>query len=133
VFRTRVGDLEKDQAMLMERSPLCHAERIRTPLAVFQGANDPRVKIHESDQMVAAIRRRGGTVLYVVYPDEGHGFRREPNRMDFLGRTEAFLSEHLGGRLEPPVAMPGHTAKVVQGVPQAPEIRCALPAANPRP
>lgn len=124
IFRTRVGDLDAERAMLMDRSPLCHAEAIRTPLAIFQGANDPRVKIHESDQIVAAIRRRGGQVLYVVYPDEGHGFRREPNRMDFLARTESFLAIHLGGRAEPATPQKGATARIVTGVPAAQPIRC---------
>ncbi|MDY0000333.1 MAG: S9 family peptidase [Polyangia bacterium] len=133
VFRTRVGDLDKDRAMLLDRSPLCHAHKIRAPLAVFQGANDPRVKIHESDQMVAAIRRRGGKVLYVVYPDEGHGFRREPNRMDFIGRAEAFLAEHLGGRLETLSPVRGSTAKIVTAVPKAAEIRCEAPPRQDHP
>jgi dipeptidyl aminopeptidase/acylaminoacyl peptidase len=112
VFKTRVGDPVKDREMLRQRSPLYFADRIRTPLAIFQGANDPRVKIAESNQIVAAIRKRGGKVLYVVYPDEGHGFRRTPNRLDFLARTEAFLARHLGGRLEPPRPIPGATAQV---------------------
>jgi len=124
IFTTRVGDLKKDYNQLMDRSPLCHADKIRTPLAIFQGANDPRVKIHESDQIVAAIRRRGGKVLYVVYPDEGHGFRREPNRMDFLARTEVFLAKHLGGRLQPFAAVKGSKAFVRVGIPKAAAVKC---------
>jgi len=124
IFSTRVGDLKKDHNRLMDQSPLCHADRIKTPLAIFQGANDPRVKIHESDQIVAAIRKRGGRVLYVVYPDEGHGFRREPNRMDFLARTEQFLARHLGGRLQPFAVVRGSTALVRTGVPSAAPVKC---------
>lgn len=124
VFGTRVGDLKKDYNALMDRSPLCHADKITTPLAIFQGANDPRVKIHESDQIVAAIRKRKGKVLYVVYPDEGHGFRREPNRMDFLARTERFLAKHLGGRLQPFAAVTGSKAIVRVGVPKAAAVKC---------
>ncbi len=112
VFSTRVGDLKADREMLRRRSPLYFAHRIRTPLAIFQGANDPRVKISESDQMVQAIRRRGGRVLYVVYPDEGHGFKGPANRLDFIGRTEGFLSRHLGGRLEPFRKIPGSSAQI---------------------
>lgn len=112
VFKTRVGDPVADKEMLRKRSPLYFADRIRTPLAIFQGANDPRVKIAESNQIVAAIRKRKGQVLYVVYPDEGHGFRRAPNRLDFLARTERFLARHLGGRLEPLSRIPGATARV---------------------
>ncbi len=128
IFNTRVGDLKKDYNMLMDRSPLCHAHKIKTPLAIFQGANDPRVKIHESDQIVAAIRNRGGKVLYVVYPDEGHGFRREPNRMDFLARTEGYLAKHLGGRAQPFEAVKGSKAEVRTGIPKGAAVNC-----TPRP
>ncbi|MFH2008495.1 MAG: S9 family peptidase [bacterium] len=112
VFRVRVGDIDSDKDMLKARSPLYFADRIKTPLAIFQGANDPRVKIGESNQIVAAIRKRGGKVLYVVYPDEGHGFRREPNRMDFLARTEEFLGKHLRGRVQPFAEVPGSKGEV---------------------
>jgi dipeptidyl aminopeptidase/acylaminoacyl peptidase len=70
-------------------------------LLVGQGANDPRVTKKEADQIVDAIKKRGGDVEYVVYPDEGHGFARPENRLDFYGRAESFLSKHLGGRSEP--------------------------------
>jgi len=97
-----VGDPSKpDERKDMEaRSPLFRVDRIRAPLLVGQGANDPRVTQKESDQIVAAIRARGGVVEYVVYPDEGHGFARPENRLDFYGRAESFLSRHLGGRSE---------------------------------
>ncbi|MBU1219652.1 S9 family peptidase [Myxococcota bacterium] len=111
LFSVRVGDIEKDLKMIRERSPLHYADRIKTPLAIFQGANDPRVKVSESDQMVQAIRKNKKEVMYIVYPDEGHGFKREPNRMDFLARTEVFLAKYLKGRFEPWTAWPGHTAK----------------------
>ncbi|MBU1533896.1 S9 family peptidase [Myxococcota bacterium] len=112
IFKTRVGDLATEEKMLKERSPLYHADRIKTPLAIFQGANDPRVKIHESNQIVKAIRKNKGKVLYVVYPDEGHGFRREPNRMDYIARTEGFLAKYLGGRAQPHKAIKGSTAEI---------------------
>jgi dipeptidyl aminopeptidase/acylaminoacyl peptidase len=101
IFRVRVGDLARDAKMLRARSPLHFAQRIRTPLLIFQGQNDPRVKARESEQIVRAIRKRGGRVRYVVYTDEGHGIRRPENRLDFTGRTEAFLARYLGGRVEP--------------------------------
>lgn len=111
-FQVRVGDLEKDKEMLQQQSPLSHADKIKTPLFIFQGANDPRVKQAESDQIVKAIRDRKGRVDYVVYTDEGHGFRRPPNKIDYLGRTEVFLAEHLGGQAEPYQKQDGSSAEV---------------------
>jgi dipeptidyl aminopeptidase/acylaminoacyl peptidase len=83
-------------------------------LLIGQGANDPRVKQAESEQIVAAIEKNRGSVTYVVYPDEGHGFARPDNRIDFQGREERFLADHLGGRYEPMIAdpHPGSTAVV---------------------
>lgn len=112
IFRVRVGDRKRDRRMLRQRSPLHFAHRIRTPLLIFQGKNDPRVKPAESEQIVRAIRRRGGKVGYVFYPDEGHGLRRAANRLDFAGRVEAFLGRHLGGRVEPYVLQEGTSAEV---------------------
>ncbi len=110
IFRLRVGDRVRDRTMLYQRSPLNFAHRIRTPLLIFGGKNDPRVKLAESAQIVRAIRRRGGKVGYVVYPDEGHGLRRAANRLDFAGRVERFLGRHLGGRVEPYVLQGGTSA-----------------------
>ncbi|NJN64697.1 MAG: S9 family peptidase [Acidobacteria bacterium] len=97
-------DFDDDERREMEfihaRSPLFHVERVRCPMLVAQGANDPRVKKAESDQFVAAMRAKGLAVDYVVYDDEGHGFARPENRLDFYRRAEAFLAEHLGGRSE---------------------------------
>jgi dipeptidyl aminopeptidase/acylaminoacyl peptidase len=93
------------------------ADRIIRPLLIGQGANDPRVKQAESEQIVAAIERNHGSVIYVVYPDEGHGFARPENRTDFNARAEAFLGTHLAGRVEPMegTKIPGSTA-IVRGV-----------------
>jgi len=93
----RVGNLEEEAEMLQERSPLNHVDSIRVPMLVVQGANDPRVVKEESDQMVRALRESGNAVTYVVYEDEGHGFAREPNRLDFAGRVEQFLYRHVPG------------------------------------
>ena len=84
------------------------------PLLIGQGANDPRVKQAETDQIVAAIEKNGHEVTYVVYPDEGHGFARPENAMDFNARAEAFLGQVLGGRVEPLSGErnPGSTAVV---------------------
>ena len=70
-------------------------------MLIGQGANDPRVIRSASDRIVAAIAKNDGHVIYVVYPDEGHGFGRVPNRIDFEAREEKFLAAHLGGRYEP--------------------------------
>ncbi len=103
LFTTRVGDprTPEGRALLTARSPLTHAEKIRRPLLIAQGANDPRVKQAESDQIVAAMAKNGIGVTYVVYPDEGHGFAKPKNRMSFYAVTDAFLGKCLGGRYEP--------------------------------
>ncbi len=91
-----VGHPEQDRELLRARSPFFHVDRIRAPLLIGQGANDPRVKRTESIQIVTALRRRGHPVEYVEYPDEGHGFYRTENQLDFFGRSERFLLRHLG-------------------------------------
>jgi dipeptidyl aminopeptidase/acylaminoacyl peptidase len=100
MFETRVGSLS-DSAYLDSISPLMFVDRITDPLLIGQGANDPRVKLSESDQIVAAMNERGIPVTYVVFPDEGHGFARPENSMAFNAIVETFLAEHLGGRFEP--------------------------------
>ncbi len=99
----RVGDhrTEEGRAFLWSRSPLAHADRIRRPLLIGHGANDPRVARDESDQIVAAMGANDVPVTYVLFPDEGHGFVRPPNRLAFRAVTEAFLGAVLGGRVEP--------------------------------
>ncbi|MDX6646616.1 MAG: hypothetical protein QOK40_2343, partial [Miltoncostaeaceae bacterium] len=87
-------------ADLEARSPLNFVDRIRAPLLVIQGANDPRVTKGESDQIVAALRARGVAVEYLVKDDEGHGFVKPENRMDAYRAIERFLAAHLGGRAE---------------------------------
>lgn len=110
MFRKRVGDLEKEEEFLKSRSPLFFVDRIKAPLLIGQGANDPRVKQTESDQIVAALRKAKKPVEYIIYTDEGHGFARPENRMHFYARTEAFLARHLGGRAEPADDVKGHSA-----------------------
>jgi dipeptidyl aminopeptidase/acylaminoacyl peptidase len=90
-----VGDPEKDKAAMTATSPVFHADRIRVPLLVAQGAHDPRVNIEESNQMVAALKKRGIDVTYMVKDNEGHGFRNEENRFDFYQAMEDFLAKHL--------------------------------------
>jgi dipeptidyl aminopeptidase/acylaminoacyl peptidase len=111
-WRRRAGDFEKDEALNRERSPLYHVDAIRAPLLVGQGKNDVRVTIANADSMVSALRARGREVTYVVYPDEGHGFARPENAMDFYGRVEEFLARHLRGRAEPWRPQSGATAEL---------------------
>ena len=90
-----VGDVEKDSAMLREVSPVFHVDKIKAPLFIAQGANDPRVNIDESDQMVKAMKEKGIEVEYLVKKDEGHGFRNEENRFEFYRAMEKFLNLKL--------------------------------------
>jgi len=89
------GDPVKDSVMLREVSPVFHVDKIKAPLFIAQGANDPRVNKDESDQMVKAMKDRGLEVEYMVKENEGHGFRNEENRFDFYRAMEAFLEKHL--------------------------------------
>lgn len=99
----RVGDprTEAGRKLLAERSPITRVEAISKPLLIMQGANDPRVKQAESDQIVAAMKAKRLPVTYVIYPDEGHGFARPENRTSSYAISEGFLSKCLGGRFEP--------------------------------
>lgn len=114
MFYTRMGDPEKDKELLRAASPLFSADKIKIPMLIGQGANDPRVNQAESEQIVAALEKNGQHAVYVVYTDEGHGFARPENRIDFNARAEKFLSEQLGGRYEPLGGdkIPGSTAGV---------------------
>ncbi|MFU8896242.1 MAG: alpha/beta fold hydrolase [Gammaproteobacteria bacterium] len=100
LFTLRMGDpdTEEGRAQLERQSPINHVDNIQRPLLVIHGANDPRVKQAEADQIVVAMRERDLPVEYIVAPDEGHGFRGNENRLAMFARTEAFLARHLGGR-----------------------------------
>ncbi len=108
----RVGNLETEEEFLKSRSPLFFADRIQKPLLIGQGANDPRVKQSESDQIVNAMQQAGLPVQYVLYTDEGHGFARPENRLHFFAIAEEFLAKYLGGRFEPLADIPGHSGIV---------------------
>lgn len=94
-------DTEDGQKLYKERSPLTYAENIKKPLLIVQGANDPRVKQAESDQIVASLQKHNIPVVYVVYPDEGHGLARPENRLSFYAYAEVFLANFLGGDFIP--------------------------------
>ena len=102
LFYERMGDpnTAEGKAQLLRQSPLTAAAKIKTPLLVIQGANDPRVTKRESDQIVIALRDRGFPVEYMVAPDEGHGFARPVNNMAMFAIAEKFLAKYLGGRYQ---------------------------------
>ena len=97
MFHQRVGDPEKDADFLWSRSPLSRAQDIRIPMLIAQGANDPRVKQAESEQIVSALAKAGIEHEYLLFPDEGHGFAKPENRLRFYGVADRFLARHLGG------------------------------------
>ncbi|MBP6214911.1 MAG: S9 family peptidase [Chitinophagaceae bacterium] len=100
MFYELVGDPVKDSALLAEVSPAFHADKIKAPLFIAQGANDPRVNKAESDQMVEALKKRGIEVEYMVKDDEGHGFANEKNSIDFYKAMESFFARHLSASKE---------------------------------
>ncbi|MEY8739138.1 prolyl oligopeptidase family serine peptidase [Bacillales bacterium AN1005] len=95
MFYERVGDPEKDKELLTAISPLFHIDQMKAPLFVVQGANDPRVKQAESDQIVEALRERGVDVPYMLKTNEGHGFANVENQLDLYRAIEKFLNRHL--------------------------------------
>jgi dipeptidyl aminopeptidase/acylaminoacyl peptidase len=100
MLHRRVGHPERDKDLLESRSPLGHVDRIRIPLLIAQGANDPRVKESESEQIVTAMKTNGIDHEYLLFPDEGHGFAKPENRLKFYAAAERFLAKHMGGRFE---------------------------------
>lgn len=130
MFTARVGDhrTEEGKKLLNERSPLNFVERIKRPLLIGQGANDPRVKQAESDQIVKAMQEKKIPVTYVLYPDEGHGFARTENRMSFNAVAETFFAQCLGGPYEPiGDDFKGSSIKVPEGAAEIHGLPEALP------
>ena len=133
LFKDRVGDWTSDEGrkFLEDRSPLTRVDKIRKPLLIGQGANDPRVKQAESDQIVKAMQMHKIPVTYVLFPDEGHGFARPPNSLAFNAVTEAFLAKHLGGRYEPiGSAFERSSITVPTGIEEVLGLREKLPASK---
>jgi dipeptidyl aminopeptidase/acylaminoacyl peptidase len=125
----RIGDprTAEGRELLKQRSPLTFVDKISKPLLIAQGANDPRVKQAEADQIVAAMQSRHLPVTYVLYPDEGHGFARPQNRIAFYAVAEGFLAKCLGGRVEPiGNDFAGSSLKVVAGAPYIEGLPAAL-------
>jgi len=130
-FYKRMGDPNTPEglALLKERSPLYYADKIKKPLLIGQGANDPRVNVAESEQIVTAMKSRSIPVTYVVFPDEGHGFARPANNLAFFGITEQFLGKCLGGRAEAlGDDVRKSTAKVEEGAGLVPGLAAATSA-----
>ncbi|MRW86851.1 alpha/beta fold hydrolase [Pseudoduganella sp. FT26W] len=128
-FYKRMGDptTEEGKALLKERSPLNFAGDIQRPLLIGQGANDPRVNVRESEQIVDAMAAKNIPVTYVVFPDEGHGFARPVNNIAFNAVTENFLAKCLNGRAEPiGDAVKASTAQVKHGAEFAPGLADAI-------
>jgi dipeptidyl aminopeptidase/acylaminoacyl peptidase len=128
-FYKRMGDptTPEGQALLRERSPLFRADQIRRPLLIGQGANDPRVNVNESQQIVDALKAKNIPVTYVVFPDEGHGFARPQNNIAFNAVAENFLAKCLGGRAEPiGPSLKASTAEVRYGAEYAPGLAEAM-------
>lgn len=100
VFHQRVGNPVTEEEFLKSRSPLFKVDQIRIPILIGQGANDPRVKQAESEQIVEAMRSKGIPYEYMLFPDEGHGFAKPENRLKFFAAAERFLAKYLGGRYE---------------------------------
>jgi dipeptidyl aminopeptidase/acylaminoacyl peptidase len=129
VWKTRVGnpDTEEGREFLRSRSPLYNLERATKPILIAQGMRDVRVVAAESEQMVAALKKNGAPVTYVTFPDEGHGFVRNENRLAFYAVVEAFFARHLGGRYQPVGGdFAGSSIKIETGgelIPGLPEAR----------
>jgi dipeptidyl aminopeptidase/acylaminoacyl peptidase len=129
-FARRVGDPRTDEGkkLLEERSPLSRVSAIARPLLIGQGANDPRVKQAESDQIVQAMKAKQLPVTYALFPDEGHGFQRPENRIAFFAVAETFLAQHLGGVYQPiGNDFAGASIQVPAGADQVPGLAEALP------
>lgn len=135
-FHRGIGDpsTEDGRAEAVKRSPLHKVDQIQVPLLIGQGANDPRVTVVESEQIVEAMTRAELPVTYVVFPDEGHGFARPENRLAFFAVMEAFLAENcLGGRYEPiGDALQGSSLTVEAGVDGVPGLAEALEGFKPK-
>lgn len=100
MFHKRVGNPDTEEEFLKSRSPLFKVDQIEIPILIGQGANDPRVKQAESEQIVEAMKKKGLAYEYLLFEDEGHGFARPENRLKFFAAAEKFLAKHLGGRYE---------------------------------
>ncbi|TVQ21669.1 MAG: hypothetical protein EA382_13230 [Spirochaetaceae bacterium] len=120
-------ETDAGRELLTRHSLLRRVDRIRKPLLIGQGANDPRVTQAESDQIVTSMQSKEIPVVYVLYPDEGPGFARPENRLSFYAIAEAFFAEYLGGRVEPiGTDLTNSSLQVPAGADQVPGLVAAL-------
>ncbi len=136
VMKLRVGDWKSEEGIkfLESRSPLNYVDKIKKPLLIGQGANDPRVKKAEADQIAKAMTEKKIPVTYVLFHDEGHGFARPENRFAFYAVTEAFLAENLGGRYQPiGEAFTGADFSIPNGDAEVPGVKEAMKSYTPKP
>lgn len=129
MMKNRVGDWETEEGreFLKSRSPLFKAADIQRPLLIGQGAQDPRVKQVESDQIVKALEEKSIPVTYMLFPEEGHGFDRPENKLAFFAVSEVFLANHLGGRAEPiGYAFKGANFQIPSGANHVPAVQASL-------
>jgi dipeptidyl aminopeptidase/acylaminoacyl peptidase len=131
-FYKRMGDPNTPEglAQMKRQSPLYSADKIKTPLMVVQGANDPRVNKREADQIVIALRDRNYPVEYLVAPDEGHGFARPVNNMAMVAAAEKFLAKHLGGRYQESMT-PEVTKRLTEITVDPKSVTLAMPVSQP--
>lgn len=130
-LKKMIGDntTPEGKAFLTDRSPLTHVDKITKPLLIAQGANDPRVKQAEPDQIVQAMQKKKIPVTYALYSDEGHGFARPENQYSFYAITEAFLGKYLGGRVEPfGDSFKDSSVEIKAGIDLIPNLQQAIPA-----
>jgi len=130
----RVGDPRTvdGRELLMSRSPITKVDAIEKPLIIFQGANDQRIKLSDSDEFVEAMTQNNKPVTYAIFEDEGHDFIRPENRMAFHAVAEAFLAQCLGGRYEPiSDALIGSSMQVIAGAERVEGLEEALAARAP--
>ncbi len=136
VMKLRVGDWKSEEGIkfLESRSPLNYVDKIKKPLLIGQGANDPRVKKAEADQIAKAMTEKKIPVTYVLFHDEGHGFARPENRFAFYAVTEAFLAENLDGRYQPiGEAFTGADFSIPNGDAEVPGVKEAMKSYTPKP
>jgi dienelactone hydrolase len=128
-------DTEAGKAFLESRSPVKFADLIMRPLLIGHGANDPRVKVAESEQIVESMKKKGIPVTYCYFRDEGHGFRKWQNSNSFYALVEIFLAKHLGGRFEPMTAddFKGSSLEVKAGMEFFEGLDKLLPQPAPKP
>lgn len=100
LLKKMVGDPERDEEFLKSRFPLYKVDNIKIPMLIAHGANDPRVKQAESEQIVEAMKKKGILHEYLLFKDEGHGLAKPQNRSKYYTAVEKFLAKHLGGRCE---------------------------------